>query len=298
MRCAVRFTLPHGVPAVLEPGDIIGRSPRVALRLDDPRISELHAYVSLRGTQLVLLALRGRLSVYGKPTSEVPLSPGVRILLAGAFALVVDEVTVPDTVIALEGSGLRTQITGPVSLEIGPPPTLTPGFREAAAAVLWTSGDDLRLRLRGDLDRTLTAGDTFDVDEHRFTVRRLPLDELVLPTTENYGHLIVPLEIALFYDTVHIMPSDGRAVVLDGLVARIVSELAEIAAPIEWQSVARAIWPQVDDLAALRSRWDQAMHRLRRKLREGKIRMDLVRASHGGLYELFLGPADAVRNHS
>lgn len=302
VRCAARFTLPFGASVVLEPGDVIGRSPRAALRLDDPRISELHAYVSLRGAQLVMLALRGRMSVHGKPATEVPLVPGVRVLLAGTFPVVVESVEVPSTVLAIEGDGLAsTAISGVMSLELTPEPMLTPGFREDAEAVLWTSDERVRLRPRGDLDRSVAAGDTFEVGGLGFSVRQVPLDELLQPETENYGHLVVPLEIVVFYDTVHIVPAEGgagRAVVLDGLTARIVSELAEIRSPVEWLSVARGIWPSVDDAAALRSRWDQSMHRLRKKLREGKIRMDLVRASHGGLYELFLGPRDLVRNKS
>lgn len=298
VRCAVSFSLPHGAVVVLEPGDIIGRGPRSALRIDDPRVSELHAYVSLRGAQLVLIALRGRMSVHGKPVTEMPLSAGLRVLLAGTFPIIVESVEVPATVLAIAGDGLEAvAVSGVMSLELEPR-GLSSGFREDAAAVLWMSGNELRLRCRGDLDQSLAPGATFEVEGEHFSVLQIPLDELLQPETEGYGQLAVALEIAIYYDTVHIIPEDGRAVVIDGLTARIVSELAEIKSPVEWRSVAKSIWPTLDDTSALRSRWDQSMHRLRRKLREGKLRMDLVRASHGGLYELFLGPRDVVRNLS
>ena len=65
MRPTTRLQLPSGAMVLLGPGDLIGRSPTAALHIDDPRISEAHSMVSLRGSQLKLLALRGRHSVYG-----------------------------------------------------------------------------------------------------------------------------------------------------------------------------------------------------------------------------------------
>ena len=38
-----------------------------ALHLDDPRVSEAHAMVSIRGSELKLLALRGRFQIDGLP---------------------------------------------------------------------------------------------------------------------------------------------------------------------------------------------------------------------------------------
>ena len=63
MRARVRLRLDSGEVRQLVSGDIIGRIWGAALRLDDPQISEAHALVSMRGTALKLLALRGRFVV-------------------------------------------------------------------------------------------------------------------------------------------------------------------------------------------------------------------------------------------
>ena len=55
MRPAVHLRLPDGRTAVLGHGDLIGRLESAALPLADPRISEAHAMVSLRGTGRVAI---------------------------------------------------------------------------------------------------------------------------------------------------------------------------------------------------------------------------------------------------
>ncbi|MEL6348923.1 MAG: FHA domain-containing protein, partial [Myxococcota bacterium] len=77
----VRFKLTDGRTVDLGPGDIIGRLAGAALRLNEAHISEAHALVSLRGDQLMLLALRGVLSVNGRPCASVVLQPGVVVHL-------------------------------------------------------------------------------------------------------------------------------------------------------------------------------------------------------------------------
>jgi len=94
MRIAARFRLPSGEEVELEPGDIVGRMPRCDLRIEDPRISEAHALVSLRGPTLKLLVLRGRISVGGKTVTEVALSAGQRFLLGGFYPLIVTSFSV------------------------------------------------------------------------------------------------------------------------------------------------------------------------------------------------------------
>ncbi len=70
MRAFVRFQLPDGTQRDLYPGDIIGRLWSAALHVDDARVSEAHALVSLRGRELQLLALRGRFAVDSTPRSH------------------------------------------------------------------------------------------------------------------------------------------------------------------------------------------------------------------------------------
>ena len=58
MRPTVSLQLPDGSIHELGHGDLIGRLWTAALHLDDGRISEAHAMISLRGSELHLLALR------------------------------------------------------------------------------------------------------------------------------------------------------------------------------------------------------------------------------------------------
>lgn len=71
MQVFARFRLPDDRLVDAAPGDILGRLPTAAVRLNDPRISEAHALVSLRGRTLRLLALRGRFAVAGGVTSDL-----------------------------------------------------------------------------------------------------------------------------------------------------------------------------------------------------------------------------------
>jgi hypothetical protein len=73
------FEAPGGRIWHLRPGDIVGRMPTAALQLNDPRVSEAHGLVSLRGYRLRLLSLRGRFAVAGRPTTDLELEPGLVI---------------------------------------------------------------------------------------------------------------------------------------------------------------------------------------------------------------------------
>ncbi len=63
VRPLARFLAPDGRSELLGPGDIIGRMPTATLTINDPHVSEAHALVSLRGSELKLPGLRGRSSV-------------------------------------------------------------------------------------------------------------------------------------------------------------------------------------------------------------------------------------------
>ncbi|MBL8784288.1 MAG: FHA domain-containing protein [Deltaproteobacteria bacterium] len=280
-------------------GAIIGRSSSCALGLRDPRISEAHAMVSLRGSSLKLLALRGRFAVGDKTVSEVELVPGLVVELARDLALEVVEVVLPSAVLGLEGDGLPRQILGGISSlrAGGPRPELAPGFSSDADALLFNDGLHWTLRLAGQApsdDRELVAGDTFELGQKTFRVVLVDLDVASHRATLVTGAFDPPLHLVVRYDTVHIHRVGEPSLALDGLLARIVSELATIRLPIGWDALAKDVWADEDDVLALRRRWDTSVARLRRKLREARIRADLVRADGTGNFELFLLPGDTV----
>jgi len=88
----VRLRLPDGSHVDLRPDAIIGRSSLAALRLEDPRLSSVHAELSWRPEGPLLLARGGRLLVEGRARAEVPLAPGLRITLVPGLELLVEDV--------------------------------------------------------------------------------------------------------------------------------------------------------------------------------------------------------------
>ncbi len=295
MHAHVRVRLPDGQEHLLFAGDVIGRGSGVALRLSDHRISEAHAMLSLRGDSLRLLALRGRFSLGDDNSGDVELRRGQAIHLARDLAIDILHVALPDAILGLEGDGLvRQALTAVASLRVGPPPELLPRFQPDADASVWSEGDDWTLRLNGEEDRPLVAGDTFVVGGATFRAVMIPLGLAAHAGTSPLGAIAAPLHLVVRYDTAHIHRATEPALVLDGLLARILSELASIAVPVSWESLARELWPQEDDLVLLRRKWDTNLTRLRRRLREAHIRTDLIRADGHGNFEVFLEPGDQV----
>ena len=292
----MRFRLPDGSLRELGHGDLLGRLPSVALHLDDPRISEAHAMVSLRGEALRLLALRGHLAVGHVPKSDVELVPGARIALAQGLELEVVTVSLPEEVLALEGDGLaRIVVAGVSSLQTRPRPALVPGFRGEAAAWIWSVGDSFNLRIAGEGEaRPLVPGDDFAVDGRRFRALTVAIAGAGGGATRVEGGVSRPLRILARYDSVHLLRDDDPVAALSGIAARILSELAACRAPVSWETLAHDLWPDERDQGSLRRKWDVAIARLRKKLRDARVRPDLVRADGNGNFELVLDAGDTV----
>ncbi|MCA9514053.1 MAG: hypothetical protein KC635_03855, partial [Myxococcales bacterium] len=281
-RAFVRFRAPDGALHDLTHGDVIGRLWSVALPIPDPRVSEMHAMVSLRGSALRLLGLRGRFAIDLTPVADAALAPGQSILLADGVALEVVAVELPDEVMALEGDGLpRQALPNVASLRVGARVELVPGHVPDAAATIWSDGLDWRVRVGAD-EHGLSFGDAFSAGGRTFSAVALGLGASSATATLPDGAVRVPLHLRVCYDTVHVHRGDDPPVALDGLSARIVSELAVISQPIGWEALAREIWRSDDTPAQLRRRWDVALARLRRRLRDARIRPDLVRADGTG----------------
>lgn len=295
MPASVTLQLPDASRRTLVPGDLVGRMPSAALHLTDIRISEAHGLISLRGAQLKLLALRGRFVVDGKVETDVVLEEGLVVEPAPGLELTVVEVVLPQAVLALEGDGLGRQVLrDPSSLFLLPRPALEPKYVPDAAAHLWTVGADWRLQIKGHEAQALTAGDVFSIGSIHF---RAVLDQVAptgLADTRLDQGPQAPLQLVTRYDTVHLHRQGEPTVSLDGLMARIVSELAAMNGSAPWEAVAAEVWPEEQDRNVLRRRWDVYLARLRRKLRQAGVRPSLVRANGRGAIELHLLPHDTV----
>jgi hypothetical protein len=291
----VRFLLPDGAHVELGPGALIGRMAGAQLCLDDERVSEAHALVSLRGGELKLLALRGRFAVKGKPRTDLVLREGVSVYLAKDLKLQVVSVELPDVVLALQGADLPRQVlSGVCSLRTRPRPQLVLRYDGNAQGWLWNTGERWRLRTPDGTLTPLQEGAQFTLDGHTFELVAVELDRAGHNRTQLTGAVHSPLQLVANYDTVHIHRHGQVPVALTGIPARVVSELVACGAPVAWDAVARQIWSKVGDDHALRRKWDVNLARLRSKLRAGGVRTNLVRADGTGNIELLLEPGDAV----
>lgn len=295
MRAFVRFRLPDGSLCELGHGDLIGRLWTAALQLDDPRISEAHAMVSLRGQSLKLLALRGRLALAHEPVSEVELEPAMRVWLSKEHELVVEAVELPAEVLAIEGEGLPRQVlTGVCSLMTQPRPALVPRAKGEASAYIWSLGAEWRIRIGDAPPKALQAGDEWQVEGRSFKAVAVAIDKAGQGVTQVKGAVTTPLRVVARFDTVHIHPRGEPVLVISGLGARMISELAACGVPVSWDVLAAEVWPDEDDRRQLRRKFDVSLARLRAKLREARIRPDLIRADGTGNLELVLYSQDEV----
>jgi len=295
-QAAVELLLPDGSLRALTVGAIIGRMPTADLHLDEPHISEAHALVSLRGTELKLLALRGRLGVLGRPCPEVALKVGLRVLLGSRTALEVTRVVLPSSVPGLSGPGLPATPLQSVMSLWGSPLRLAPGFDPDAEAWVWARDGKIfwRSAEREGPPSVLGVGEVLRLGMAALEVVALPLEALASTPTESSATSSSALVVAIHYDTVHILVGDHLACVLDGIPARMTSEAALMGGPVSWRVVASEVWRDVQDDAMLRERWDSGLSRLRARLRQARVRTDLLRATRGGLVELFLLPGDRL----
>ncbi len=286
----VRLVGPSGRVHDLRPGDLVGRSLVAGLRLPDPRVSEAHAMVVLRGRGLHLLALRGELVVEGEIEDCLALEVGQTITLCEGINLRVAATEVPSSVLGLEVDGDTMELAAPVySLLTGPPAQLVPSLRPHAAARIWSTGEEWMIGIGTDRPVRLRADKVYTVGNTTLRSRMLPVGGLETAHTQGPGRaaLIIVGRTA----TAHLLRAEREPVVLAGLKARLVTELGLMAAPTPWGVLAELLWPNVDDNAQ-RRRLDKLVAKLRTQLREHGVRDNLVHASGTGSFELLLQLGD------
>ena len=152
----VIFRLPSGEMVKATPGSILGRLSSASVRIDDPRVSEAHALVSLRGSELKLLTLRGSLRVEGRRDADVVLEAGLRIHLARGVELKVVAVELPSSMTALQlrsqgkPFGEQVELTRSVySILPQPEPQIVSRYTQNAPAHVWNTSDGWCIRLAG-----------------------------------------------------------------------------------------------------------------------------------------------------
>lgn len=296
MLAQVVFQCPDGQTVALLPGDIVGRTSAAALQVDDGRVSEAHAMVSLREGELQLLPLRGGVAVGGEPVPHAVLRPGVRVELAVGVALVCVEVHLPESVLGVEAEGLPRQMLPAVaSVILAARPRVVTGWREDAAAHFWSTGEGCRVRVEGVV-RDVEAGDRVTVGSHVFRLVAIPLGEAGPRTTRRHGDFGAPLHISARFDTVHVSREGQPPVVFAGMQARLISELVVLGGPVSWGVLTGELWPDEEDVSVRRGRLDALLLRVRRRLRAAGLRADLVRTDGAGTVELVRYPNDRLED--
>lgn len=287
---SVRVRLPDGRRVDLMPEDIIGRMARADLRLNDPRVSEAHAMVSLRGRQLRLLALAGEIACDREPGRRVVLVPGARIALAPGLVLEIEEVNLPETWLTLQ---LPRQDPEPLlhsvySVVDGPPRRLVPGHDPQALAWIWRSGEAWFTRTPDAEPLALHPGPVEIAGQ---------LGELAVEAAEGVASTVfgstAPRRFVLRYDTVDIEQSGRVRGTISGLPARLFCELAQMSGPVEWRMLADLVWDD-PDRDYVRKRFDRTIEKLRDRLTLLGIERDLVRSTGTAMWQVMLREGDEI----
>ena len=160
-----------------------------------------------------------------------------------------------------------------------------------ALAHVSSSTDGWVVRMADGTATDIVAGSRWEIDG--VTITAVTVDVGVGKSTQGAPPSTPPLRIVARHDTVHVTPAGGETVVVSGIAARIISELAAFGTPVPWTMVAHEIWRQADE-RLLRQNWDRNMRTLRARLRAIGVRDDLVRPDGHGNTELFLLPDDEL----
>ncbi len=162
---------------------------------------------------------------------------------------------------------------------------------------IWTTGKAWRIQTAADAPRDLEPGTRFEVRGHPFEVVLLGLAQAGGEATRHEGSLYEPISLTTMFDAVRIERNGVPVLNLSGIPARILSEISEIGQPVSWEAVARELWDG-SDRAGLRRKWDLALGRLRKKLRDAGLRQDLLVPDGSGNVVLQLYPGDTCRVRS
>ncbi len=144
----------------------------------------------------------------------------------------------------------------------------------------------------------LAHGTTFELAGTEFRCVSVSLDAAAQSPTCAGSGVHRPLRVEARFDAVHIHRSDEPVLTLSGISARIISELVAFDGPVSWEVLATEIWKGDDGLTGLRSKWDTNLARLRRKLRDARVRPDLVRSDRRGKLELVLYDGDTAEDRT
>lgn len=292
MRAYATFLMCHtGQLVDLGPGDIIGRSPLAALCVEDPRLSEAHCMVSLRGHALMLLSLRGRFRVDGKFVPDLTIEAGQKIEFAPGVEAECLEVHLPQTILAIEAPGLPTFGLGSTTSIWVSPARVSRGFHADADAVFWAVG--ARWKATTGVDMVdVESGSIVTVKDTPIRVVTMRLREAALSRTRR--NTPGPLTWVAYGHAVRLQSETDADIFIGGVPGRILDTLLRVRATMHWRDVAEIVWPHDASLEqSLRKRLDVGIARLRDKL-AAIVEDDLITLDGSGVVSLTLRDQDGV----
>lgn len=274
-------------------GEFIGRSGAAALTIDDPRISEAHAMVSLRGRGLEVLALRGKLRVRGNRVYEAKLSANVSLELAPEFFVTCVDIILPEHVLALDFAGLpRVVLTSTLTLYTEPEPRVRRGFDPRSAATIWNMDGQWRIQISSHKLQHLEGGETFELGQNTLSVTRVPVQSAGLEKTMRSS----PVLMQAHGGSVKVWreQKDECPIVVSGVPGKIGAVLLEAGGSLNWRVVVGRVWPGDQSTeAALRGRFDAGVRRLRERLVQLGLPPETVRLDGAGSV-ILIPPGDHV----
>ncbi len=263
-----------GARQVLLPGAVIGRG-RAGLRISHPAVSEAHALCSLREDGLVLLPLRGTLSVHGQRVPRVLLYPGTVVELAEDVHLRVLDLHAREHELALRVGDDDL----PLPLGYG---VLSAGARwvdrprDPSDLEVWLAGAEHLARQGAGTPKTLAAGDHFRVGGQLIEVVEVA-KRTTTPTQRLLDLYVAPssAEIRRHGRVLHAFPE----VQTELLVA--LCQLSPADQPVGRADLMRGIWGQ--KFRGKDNHYDNLVKRLRGSVRAAGLPAVLARPRRGAL---------------
>ncbi|MBX2801857.1 MAG: hypothetical protein KTR31_29530 [Myxococcales bacterium] len=260
---SVVFVLPDERRVRMLPGDVLGRGRRSDVVVQDPRVSEAHAMVSLRRGGLWWLPLRP--GVHGQVGPDVLLAPGASVTVLDELQLRVESLTLPATVDVLQVDHGAPIVLDHPEWHIAASGDARPGPHREAVAVLWRT--DGRWWCRGGEGpaRQLAAGVGMVVGGRQLHLGAVPSDSQGSFTADNQP--VPPVRIRSWEGFSEVGLGSLAPVRLTGnphRVFRLLARLVPDGGTVHWQEVASRLWPHSD----WSSNWYTNLPRIREQLRK------------------------------
>lgn len=283
--------------AAVAPGELIGRSDLAALCIDDPRVSEAHAMVSLRSEGLMLLALRGRFRMQNKVYTELCLEPGLEVELADGLTLRCEEVVLPLQLTALKIPGLpMLTLTRTMTLfmQEQSAPRIAQGYHAGGDAIFWAVGEQWRARTReSEAPQSLQFGQRVRIGALDIEVVPIALRDAARGQTRA-ADLAQPLSLQSLGEAVRVTRDRQPPAIISGVPGKICAALVEGGRAMSWRQLTQRVWPDDASLeSALRRRFDAGISRLRERLQQLGVDDGIIRLDGAGFVILTLEPEDA-----